>query len=211
VDRAEEDDGVTLDAPDLARALDCLRQGGIVLFPTDTFYGLAVDPTSDAAVRRLFDLKGRSARTALPLVAASVRQVEAACGPLGDAAARLAARCWPGPLSILLDAPANISVAVHGGSRAIAVRVPAHAVARALAEGWGGLLTATSANRSGEPPATTVDAIGAWAAEAGVYIVDGGATAGGAPSTIVDVRGPEPVLVREGAIPWRRVLESLQG
>jgi L-threonylcarbamoyladenylate synthase len=209
VGRAEEDDGVSAPGPDLAPALAWLRQGGVVAFPTDTFYGLAVDPTSEAAVRQLFDLKGRSARTALPLMAASVRQVEAACGPLGDAAARLAARFWPGPLSILLDAPASIAVAVHAGSRAIAVRVPAHALARALAEQWGGLLTATSANRSGEPPVTTVEALGDLAADARVYVLDGGATTGGAPSTIVDVRGPEPVLVREGAIPWKRVLESL--
>ena len=91
-------------------------------------YGLAVDPSSDAAVHNLFELKGRRARAALPLVAASSRQVEALCGQLGSAAARLAAAFWPGPLSLVFDAPASVSVAVHGGSRTLAIRVPDHPV-----------------------------------------------------------------------------------
>src|SRR5438477_11186575 len=82
---------------DVTAAADWLRRGGIVAFPTDTFYGLAVDPGSAAAVRRLFDLKGRDARAALPLVAASTLQVETLCGRMGSTEARLAARFWPGP------------------------------------------------------------------------------------------------------------------
>ena len=92
---------------DLSVAAEWLRDGGIVAFPTDTFYGLAVDPASAAAVRRLFALKGREARAALPLVAASTRQVETLCGRLGSTDARLAARFWPGPLSLIFDAPAH--------------------------------------------------------------------------------------------------------
>jgi L-threonylcarbamoyladenylate synthase len=204
-------DPATVAAADLAPAVDWLRQGGIVAFPTDTFYGLAVDPRSQAAVRALFDLKGRTARAALPLIAASVRQVEAACGSLGDTAATLAARWWPGPLSLVLDAPADVTAAVHGGSRSVAVRVPAHRLARALVEAWGGLLTATSANLSGEAPAVAAGDLGRIARDPRVFVVDGGATAGGAPSTIVDVRAARVALVRDGAIPWNRVLESLEG
>lgn len=204
-------DPATVAPADLAPAVDWLRRGGVVAFPTDTFYGLAVDPTSEAAVRAIFDLKGRSARAALPLVAASARQVEAACGPLGVTAAALAAAFWPGPLSIVVDAPATLAVAVHGGSRSVAVRVPADRVARALADAWGGLLTATSANVSGEPSARTADEIGRLADDPRVLVVDGGPTAGGKPSTIVDVRATRATLVRDGAIPWDRVLESLRG
>src|SRR5215831_14189983 len=134
---------------DLQPAVEWLRAGKIVAFPTDTLYGLAVDPRSDAAVHRLFELKGRRARAALPLIAASSRQVEALCGQLGSTAARLAATFWPGPLSLVFDAPGSVSVAVHGGSRTLAIRVPAHTVGRALAEAWGGPITATSANRTG--------------------------------------------------------------
>jgi L-threonylcarbamoyladenylate synthase len=204
-------DPATMVPADLTPAVDWLRQGGIVAFPTDTWYGLAVDPGSDGAVRAIFELKGRSARAALPLVAASVRQVEAACGPLGVTAARLAALWWPGPLSLIVDAPADVAVAVHGGSRSVAVRVPAHTLARMLAEAWGGLVTATSANVSGAAPAGAARDLDRLAADARVFVVDGGTTPGGAPSTIVDARASHVTLVRDGAIPWNRVLESLGG
>jgi L-threonylcarbamoyladenylate synthase len=196
---------------DLMPAVEWLRHGGVVAFPTDTSYGLAVDPTSEAAVHGLFMLKGRSARAALPLIAASVSQIEAACGQLDRASARLAGAWWPGPLSLLLDAPTGISAAVHGGSRSVAVRVPAHRVARLLADAWGGLLTATSANLSEAPPANAAGDLDALAADSRVFVVDGGPTAGGLPSTIVDARGPRATLIRDGAIPWERVLESLKG
>jgi L-threonylcarbamoyladenylate synthase len=203
-------DSATCGPKELQPAVEWLRAGKIVAFPTDTLYGLAVDPRSDAAVHRLFELKGRRARAALPLVASSTRQVEALCGPFGSQAARLAATFWPGPLSLVFDAPAAISVAVHGGSRTLAIRVPDHPVARALAEAWGGPLTATSANRTGADPASEAGALGSIGDDPNVCVVDAGPTAGGAPSTIVDARGPRLTLVREGAIAWTRVLESLK-
>jgi len=201
----------TFDPADLAPAVDWLRGGGIVAMPTDTFYGLAVDPTSDAAVAGLFDLKGRSPRAALPLIGASAEQVERWCGVMTWMSHRLAAAFWPGPLSLIFDAPARIAVGVHGGGRSVAVRVPDHVVARALAEAFGMPITATSANLSGEPPARDVASLGVVATDARVLVVDAGVTPGGAPSTIVDARGSAPALVREGAVPWNRVLESLQG
>jgi L-threonylcarbamoyladenylate synthase len=195
---------------ELEPAVAWLRRGGIVAFPTDTFYGLAVDPRSDAAVRALFDLKGRDVRAAIPLIAASTRQVEAICGPLTPQAARLAAAWWPGPLSLVCDAPANIAAGIHGGRRSIAIRVPAHAIARGLAEALGAVITSTSANLSGAPASASADDLGEIADDARVFVIDGGPTAGGAPSTIVDARTARVELVRDGAIPWDRVLESLQ-
>ncbi len=195
----------------LYQAVDWLRQGRVVVFPTDTFYGLAVDPTSATALRALFALKGRPATSALPFVAASLAQVEAWCGPLAGPSARLAARYWPGPLAIVLDAPRSVDPAALGDAGSIAIRVPDHAVARALAGAWGAPLPATSANRTGAPPVRTPDALGAIADEATVLVVDAGAAPGGAPSTIVDVRGREPRLVRDGAIAWSRVLDFLEG
>jgi L-threonylcarbamoyladenylate synthase len=203
-------DPATCRPEDLEPAVDWLRQGGIVAFPTDTLYGLAVDVASASAVRQLFDLKGRRPRAALPLIAASTPQVEALCGRLGPVAARLAAKFWPGPLSLVLDAPVTLAVEVHGGHRSIAIRVPAHRVAQALGTAWGAPLTATSANRSGEPAPSRADALGSLGADPRVLVIDGGTTPGGAPSTLVDARGPRPRLVREGAVLWSRVLESLQ-
>lgn len=185
-----------------------LAQGGIVAYPTDTVYGLAVDPASDTALHSLFDLKGRDPAMAVPLIASSRAQVEQAFGVLTGSSAALADTFWPGPLSLVLDAPSWVSPAVHGGRGTAAVRVPDHGVARALAEAFGGPVTATSANRSGAPPAVDVAALDWLASDARVLVVDGGATSGGPPSTIVDARGPEPQCLRAGAIAWDRVLPS---
>lgn len=199
-------ENVTVEA--LAPAIRWMAAGGIVLFPTDTFYGLAVDPSSADAVAALFDLKGRDPLMAIPLIAGSRADVERTAA-LTEHSRRLADAFWPGPLSLVLDAPASIASQVHGGRDTIAVRVPADAVAQLLAQGAGHLITATSANRSGAPPAARVDAVDEVARDARVFVIDGGVTPGGRPSTIVDARGAAPVLVRDGALAWDRVLESL--
>lgn len=196
-------------AEDLTPAVEWLTAGGIVAFPTDTWYGLAVNVRDAAAVRRVFDVKGRSARAALPLVAASPAQVIAATGALSAREAQLARAFWPGPLSLVRDAPAWMPVEVHGGHRTVAIRVPDHSVARALADAFGGVIAATSANRSGEPAARRAEDLGALADDPRVFVIDGGATSGRAPSTLVDVRGTQPVCLRDGAIAWSRVLDSL--
>ncbi len=190
-----------------ASAVAWLRSGNVVAFPTDTLYGLAVDPASEIAVRTLFHIKGRDTAAALPLVAGSRAQVEAWCA-MGAAARRLADVFWPGPLSLICDAPASVVTAVHAGRRTVAIRVPAHPIARGLAAAFGSPITATSANRSGEPPAhraADLDALD----DNRLLVIDGGDTVGGAPSTIVDARVTPPVLVRAGAIDWNRVLHSL--
>jgi L-threonylcarbamoyladenylate synthase len=197
-------DPAAVDAARLAPAVSVLRAGGVVAFPTDTYYGLAADPTQPAAVRRIFALKGRSAGEALPLIAGSIDAVERFCGPIGATGARLAGHFWPGPLSLLLDAPASVAPEVHAGTGAVAIRVPDHPIARALTDAFGRPVTATSANRSGEPPARDASALATLAPS--LFVIDGGATAGGAPSTIVDARVSPPRLVRAGAVPWDRVL-----
>ena len=121
---------------DFEPAIVWLRAGNVVALPTDTAYGLSADPTSEAAVQRVFDVKERPAGLALPLIAGSLQQVEALCGPLTGHNARLAARFWPGPLSLVLDAPLAVASLVHGGRRSIAIRVPAHPVARRLCLAW---------------------------------------------------------------------------
>jgi L-threonylcarbamoyladenylate synthase len=222
VDREEEDDGGRrivfmifvvqndCDATELQPAVDWLRGGGVVAFPTDTFYGLAVDPLSRPAVAALFDVKGRGAHAALPFVASDRAQVERWCGALSPSNARLADRFWPGPLSLILNAPGAIASEAIGGGDSLAIRVPAGRIARLLAEAWGAPLPATSANRSGEPPAASAAELADLARDPRVLVIDGGITPGGLPSTIVDARGASPVRVRDGAIAWSRVLESLQ-
>jgi L-threonylcarbamoyladenylate synthase len=195
-------------AASLSPAVRWLAGGGIVAFPTDTLYGLAVDPFSSDAVAALFDLKGRPSTSAIPLVAGSRVAIETWLGRLDDASGALAERFWPGPLSLIVDAPSTIAAAVHAGTHSVAVRVPDHDLARAFAEACGHPITATSANVSGAPPVSTAAALGTIAGDPRVLVIDGGPTPGGPPSTIVDARRGEPIIVRDGAIARDRVLRS---
>jgi L-threonylcarbamoyladenylate synthase len=202
---------VSPDDPDpraIAQAVDALAAGEVVAFPTDTLYGLAVDPRRDDALEKLLALKGRDRAAALPLVAADVSQARTA-GRFGPRELRLAAEFWPGPLSIVVPASPAVSSVALGGGTTVAIRVPAHAIARALAAAFGFCVTATSANPSHLPPAESADRVAAMLGEVDL-LIDGGSTAGGAPSTIVSLGGEAPVLVRAGAIAWDRVLKSLQ-
>ena len=201
------------DAPDATTievAARLIRGGGAVAFPTETFYGLAADPRLEAGVRAVFKAKGRPTGEALPLIAADRAAVERTLGPLSPLASRLADAFWPGPLTLVLPLPAAVLVpAVSAGRETVAVRVSDHPVARALAAALAGLITATSANRSGAAPATTAQEAAGVSAQLAL-VLDGGTTPGLAPSTIVDVTGAVPRLIRAGRVPFDRVLESLQ-
>jgi L-threonylcarbamoyladenylate synthase len=196
-------------ADTLMPAISALRSGGLVAFPTETFYGLGVDPRLTFAVTKLFALKRRTPDHPLPLIAASVQQVIDHVGTITPLAARLAARGWPGPLTLIIPASGELSDDVHLSTGRVAVRVPDDPVARALAEHAGHAITSTSANFSGEPPASSPDAVAAIFGDDIDVLIDSGPTPGGEPSTIVDAMGLTPVLVRAGAIPWERVLEFL--
>ena len=183
--------------------------GGVVALPTDTLYGLAADPFSRSAVARVFEVKGRAAESALPLIAADAAQVAAHLGPLGELGARLASRYWPGPLTLLVAAPRALAPEVAGGTRRVGVRVPADDVARAICAMTGRPVTATSANISGRPASADPDGVERALGDRIDLLIDTGRTRGGAPSTIVDVTGAVPVLVRAGAIAWDDILQWL--
>ena len=179
-----------------------ILNGGVVALPTDTLYGLAADPFSPAGVARVFAVKGRGAGRALPLIAADAEQVAEHLGPLPPAGQRLAERFWPGPLTLLVTAPRGLARDVTGGTGNVGVRVPADAVARAICAEAGRPITATSANASGEPPTPDPDQVERTLGDRIDLLIDTGTTRGGAASTIVDVTGADPVLVRAGAISW---------
>jgi len=186
----------------IQEAAKWIRHGGVVALPTDTLYGLACDPFRADAVARLFTVKGRAAGQALPLVAADVAQVAAHLGTMPPLAARLADRFWPGPLTLIITAPVTLVRDVTGGTGTVAVRVPAHDVARAIAAACGRPITATSANVSGEPATSDPDEVERTLGDRIDLLIDAGATRGGAPSTIVDATTSEPRLVRAGAVSW---------
>lgn len=191
----------------LRRAATLLRQGGIVGYPTETFYGLAVDATSGPACAKLFEVKGRPGEKALPCVIASAGDLEALAERIPPAAEVLSRRFWPGPLTLVIQARSNLAAASGDGS--VAVRVSGLALVRRLCQAFGGPLTATSANRSGSPPPISAREVLDQLGEQVDLILDGGESPGGLPSTIVDVRGARPILVREGVVPFSEVLLAL--
>ena len=184
-----------------------LREGRVVAFPTDTVYGLAVDPRNAAAVRRLYALKGRAEGSALPLIAADLAQAEH-CAVFDETERALAGTWWPGPLTVVAPATSEIARDLLAGGTTVGVRVPDHAIARALARTFGYCITSTSANRSGDRPAVAASDVLEALPDVDC-VIDGGVTRGGAPSTIVEVRDRSLRLIREGAIPWDRVIRSL--
>ena len=202
-------DPIAPDAGVIEAAARAIRAGGIVAMPTDTLYGLAADPFDAAALAAYPRLKGRPAERAIPLVAADVDQIAATLGVLPMLARLLAIRFWPGPLTLLMPAPERLPAEVTGGTGRVGVRVPAHAVARALCAACGTPLTATSANKSGQPATNDPDAV-AESLGAGIdLLLDAGVTPGGPPSTIIDVTDATPRVIRQGAIPWESIQACL--
>lgn len=193
--------------PQLTAAVEAIRRGGVVAFPTDTLYGLAVDPRSETALEALFALKGRNADRVVALIGASLAQA-AEVAEITGTARRLADRFWPGPLTLVVAARSPLAALARSADGLVGIRVPAHPVARALAEACGHVLTATSANPSGAPATSSPDEIALALPDVSV-LVDAGPSPGGPPSTLIRAVTSEIRLVREGALPWSRVLEFL--
>src|SRR5581483_1447232 len=170
----------------IEEAAKWIMGGDVVAIPTDTLYGLAVDPFQTAAVERLFAVKGRALDQAIPLIAADEAQVAASLAPLTGLAARLAEKYWPGPLTLIVAAPRAVSSRITAGTGTVGVRVPQHDVARAIARMCGRPITATSANISGQPATADPDVVEETLGDRVEMLIDTGRTVGGAPSTIVD-------------------------
>lgn len=189
-----------------------LERGGLVVYPTETFYGLGVGLASPAAFERLFAVKGRDRTQPIPFIAEDLAAVERVAA-LDERAERLAEAFWPGPLTLVLEAKATFPAGLASASRTIAVRVSSHPIARVVAAAAGGIVTSTSANRSGHPPSSHYDVVRRDLSsnlDSRDLIIEAEPTTGGAPSTIVDASGPVARCVREGAVSWSRVLEFLR-
>jgi L-threonylcarbamoyladenylate synthase len=194
----------------ITEAVDCLRRGGLVAYPTDTLYGLGAAAGDDAAVSRLFEAKRRPLDQPLPILLSDTAQIEqVACLP-APLALKLASRFWPGPLTLVLPrAPAFHSLALARGDSA-AVRVPDHSMPRELIRALGAPITGTSANLSGKRPPQTATDVAAQLGESVDIIIDGGPCPLGRESSVVDLTGESPRLLREGSIS-RQVLEEAIG
>jgi L-threonylcarbamoyladenylate synthase len=199
------------DADAIQCAVAALRRGELVGMPTETVYGLAADAGDAAAVGRVFLAKGRPRFNPL-IVHVADADVAASVGDLPPGALKLAAEFWPGPLTMVVPKRAGAPVAdlALAGLTSVAIRMPAHPVARALIREFGGPLVAPSANRSGHVSATTAAHVAGDLGDRVAVILDAGASAIGLESTIVGFAGERPVLLRAGAIP-RAAIEEVLG
>lgn len=188
------------DADAIARAAACLRRGGLVAFPTETVYGLGVHALDRAAVLRLFDAKQRPSNDPLIVHVSSIEDIGRLVMGVPDVARQLAARFWPGPLTLVMHRAPVVPDEVTAGLQTVAVRVPAHPVARALLEAARLPVAAPSANLFSRPSPTRASHVLEDLDGRIDMILDSGPTDVGVESTVVDVTGDAPVLLRPGAI-----------
>ena len=177
-----------------------ILQGGVVAFPTETFYGLGADALDEKAVKRIFQVKGREEEKPLLLLVAERSQLSRLVQEVTPPAERLMEKFWPGPLTLVFKASSQISPLLTANTGKIGIRVSSHPVARALVQAVGRPITGTSANLAGQPSISTAPEVFQSLGETLGAILDGGRTAGGPGSTVLDISGPSPQVIREGAI-----------
>jgi L-threonylcarbamoyladenylate synthase len=195
---------------DIAHAVAVLRAGGLVAFPTETVYGLGADASRDDAAAKIFAVKGRPRAHPLIVHLAAGAPLDEWAAELPDAARRLVAAAWPGPLTVIVKRGARVALATTGGADTVGLRVPAHPMALTLLDAFGGGIAAPSANRFGAVSPTTADHVVADLGDDVDYILDGGPCAVGVESTIVDFSRARPVLLRPGGLA-REAIEQIVG
>lgn len=188
-------------------AVAALRRGEVVAVPTDTVYGLAADPRQRGAAERLFAAKERPRTVELPVLVADQEQALELVVDPGEVALHCMQRWWPGPLTLVLERRPGLGYDLGDNDRTIGLRCPDHPVPRAICGALGPIAT-TSANRHGQAPLTTAQAVEEALGGAVELILDAG-VCDGAPSTVLDCTGPRPRLLREGALGWSTILGAL--
>lgn len=196
-------------AEELAKAVRLLREGRVLAFPTETFYGLACDGKNEEAVERLFRVKGRDFRKAVPVIIGDREALEGIAAEVPPEAETLIRAFWPGALTLVLRALPGVSPRLTAGSGKIGVRLSSHPVARELARALGGPVTATSANLAGEKECSTAEDVLLALGDRIDGVIDGGRTPGGLGSTLVDVTVKPPAILRKGAVPEERIAAVL--
>lgn len=190
-------------------AAQWLNRGAVVAIPTDTLYALAADPVNLSAVDEIFRVKGRSESRALPILINSLECASMLARDLPDNFFRLAAACWPGPLTLVVDASTRLPLKVTGNTRRIALRWPNNPIVSQLIDEIGVPLTGTSANISGSPTCASGDEVFRQLGDRLPLILDGGETGAFLRSTIVELRGDHWCIGREGAIPTQIIHATL--
>ena len=202
---------ITADKPGIVQAADRIRSGGVVVYPTETVYGLGADPFNTSAFARIYELKGREAEKGLILLIRCRQDLDALVADVPRSAENLINAFWPGPLTLVFPAAPGLPKHLPGPASTIALRMSDAAVASALLHHAGGPITSTSANPSGQPPARSARQAADVLGQCVDFILDGGESSDPRPSTLVDVTGGSPRILRPGRIPEteiHRVLNS---
>ena len=187
-----------------------IKRGGVIAFRTDTFYGLGADPFNREAVQRIKHLKGREEKKPILIVISDQDQVTRFINTPSPAFNRLMRGFWPGALTLIGKAWDGVPEEISAATNTVGVRLPNDDKVRALVRSCGGALTATSANPSRYTPAATAQEVHNYFGEDVDLIIDGGEAQTDLPSTVVDVSGDEPRLIREGVIPWLDIARQLE-
>lgn len=193
----------------LRQASEIIHSGGVVAYPTETTYGLGVDAFNAEAVERLFKIKGRDRSMPISVIIEDVKQLSVIAREVPSKTEALIKKFWPGPLTTLFERSENLPAALSGGTGKIGVRIPDHSVALQFLRVVKKPLTATSANRSGQPGAVTAKLVDESLGDAIDLILDGGDTPGGDESTVVDMTRYPPRLIRQGRVPFREILAEI--
>lgn len=192
------------------RCSAALLHGDIIAFPTETFYGLGAKYDLPASLERIYAIKNRPLDKAMPLLIGQRELLGLIAENVPPAAERLMDRFWPGPLTLILPAKANLSRYITAGTGTVAVRIPGRSFAQTLAAAVDFPITATSANVSTRPPAASPEAVFRYFDDRIDVIIDCGRTPGAIPSTIVDATGVRPAVLRRGVVPEEEILRALQ-
>ena len=185
---------------EIEKGVRILQQGGVIVYPTDTVYGLGADAFNSTAVERIYEIKNRPKHRQFPLLIADVERLATLAEPIPEIAWFLARRFWPGGLTLVLPKTDSLPAYLVPGPT-IAVRVPNHSVCLALIQHLGNPIIGTSANVSGQPAALTVEEVGQQLGEKIDFVINGGKCPGGKESTVVDVTHESPIILRQGIIP----------
>jgi L-threonylcarbamoyladenylate synthase len=188
------------DPQGIKKAAQILLRGGIIAFPTETFYGLAADALNEGALKKIFQVKGREEGKPLLLLVADKNWLKGLVQNISPLAERLMDRFWPGPLTLVFNTSPQLSPLLTADTGKIGVRLSPHPVTQALVQAVGRAITGTSANLSGQPGTLTAREVFQSLGESLDAVLDGGKTAGGPGSTVLDVSDPPPRIIREGMI-----------
>jgi L-threonylcarbamoyladenylate synthase len=193
----------------IVQSARAILSGGLVVFPTRCLYGLAADALNEEAVQKVFRAKGRSPENPVLILVRHQDDLKELVTVVPETAAKLMARIWPGGLTLVFPAAETVPAVLTAGTGKIGIRLPSHPVARALVAAVGRPITGTSANVSGRPGCADIELLAERIATSAAVIIDSGALAGGAGSTVVDVTRGEPVILRSGAVPDAVIREAL--